>query len=170
MCLRVTKAVRIKSSQAYYFLGETIIRMVNYQDIRSWISFLLENFRVFFLQISMNVSVFFRVFCETAVVSCVFLGNFARGICARPAGQNGSPRASPVFNRCVNNAPSLTDQDMSLICFRKKVRPSLSTTPGFGLMLYWIAWTTNTHRKPRKTFRKVLMKAEKSWSNKRVDT
>ena len=57
---------------------------LNKLRVRKLSSFLFPYF-YFLLQITMHVSIFFRLFCETGAVSYVFLRNFARENGARPA-------------------------------------------------------------------------------------
>ena len=67
--------------EAYNSLDKAQNRKLNRQDNRSWISFavqksqvfLFPTFAFFFLQISMNVSIFLRLFSETAVAYYIFL-------------------------------------------------------------------------------------------------
>ena len=73
------------------FFGKAQNRVINQQDTQTWISFVFEvsNFQFpyfcVYLQIFRDVSIFFRSFCERAVVCYVFLWNFAREIDAHPA-------------------------------------------------------------------------------------
>ena len=70
--------------EAYNSLDKAQNRKLNRQDNRSWKSyavqksqlFLFPTFAFFFLQISMNVSIFFRLFSETAVAYYIFLVTF----------------------------------------------------------------------------------------------
>ena len=89
----------------YNFFGIAQNRLVNQQEIRacvrkvSWCPFL--HF-CFLLQMSIDGSIFFRFFCETAFVSYIFFEIPSEKLARARAGQNFSPRAYPTFDRCVD--------------------------------------------------------------------
>ena len=74
------------------FFGKAQNRVINQQDTQTWISFVFEKSRIFNFPIFVSIyrflgtfQIFFRSFCERAVVSYIFLWNFAREIDAHPA-------------------------------------------------------------------------------------
>ena len=59
--------------------------MVNRQGTRTWLSFVFEKYRIFLFLRLFPFRDFVRLFCETAVISYVFLWNFARETSAQAA-------------------------------------------------------------------------------------